>query len=558
MGTVWLAEDQLLQRRVAVKEVAVPPGMSAAEGVALNARVLREARAAARLSHPNVTTVYDVLQEEGRTWIVMEYVDAPTVSDLVERTGPMAPQRAASIGLGVLAALIAAHRAGIVHRDVKPGNVMIPQDGAVKLADFGVASVAGDPKLTVTGLIIGSPNYMSPEQASEGETQPATDIWGLGATLYYAVEGRSPFERGQAIPTLTAVLHDEPHPMRHAGPLAELIADMLAKDPAQRPAATHVRQWLEAIAAAPVVLDDTEAPATIAMAAAPPQTAVLATQDSGADPSADGPPEQQWGEDYDYEEPPRWSRWIAALAALALLAVGAVMLLRPDDPTAQVADARAEQRSENATAQDPQPAEADPAPTEPAPAAPEDTTGEQAAAPADEEVAEAPVDAPAEDAPEQAAQGADDATVVPAGWKVVDVSPSGATVAVPEGWQPRERSATATDWIDPETGAYLRLDWTDDPGDDAVAAWEQQSDSFAARHDNYEEISIEPYDYGGYESALWEYRYTSGRAQLRAYNLAIAGKNYGQALNLQTREADWDDYQDEWDMIVDSFKPGNT
>jgi hypothetical protein len=249
MGVVWRARDTLLDRDVALKEVQLPPALNAEEREAMRARVLREARAAARLNHPNVVTLYDVVREEGRTFIVMELVEAPTLAAVVRERGPLPPAEVAAIGLQLLDALRAAHRVGIVHRDVKPGNVMVPRgEGRAKLADFGIASLAGDPQLTSTGLVLGSPAYMAPEQANGQPSGPATDLWALGATLYLAVEGEPPFERGAAVPTLTAVVNDPPRPMRRGGPLEPVVLSLLAKAPAERPSAGQLRPQLERIA----------------------------------------------------------------------------------------------------------------------------------------------------------------------------------------------------------------------------------------------------------------------------------------------------------------------
>jgi hypothetical protein len=249
MGVVWRARDNLLDRDVAVKEVQLPPSLSAEEREALRARVLREARAAARLNHPNVVTLYDVVPEEGRTFIVMELVEAPTLAEVVRERGALPPAEVAAIGLQLLDALRAAHRVGIVHRDVKPGNVMVPPDeGRAKLADFGIASLAGDPRLTSTGLVLGSPAYMAPEQANGQLSGPPVDLWALGATMYFAVEGEPPFERGGAVPTLTAVVNDPPRQMRRAGPLEAVVLGLLAKAPVERPSADQLRPQLERIA----------------------------------------------------------------------------------------------------------------------------------------------------------------------------------------------------------------------------------------------------------------------------------------------------------------------
>jgi hypothetical protein len=244
MGVVWRAQDAVLGREVAVKEVVFPPTMAEEERRPAQARVMREARAAARLNHPSAVTLYDVVQDRGSTFIVMELVEAPTLADLVREQGPLPVERVAEIGAQIASALQAAHGAGIVHRDVKPGNVMVGALGGAKLADFGIASLQGDPQLTSTGLVIGSPAYMAPEQARGEESGPPVDFWALGATMFYAVEGEPPFDRGTSIATLAAVVNDPPRAPRRAGPLTDLISALLAKDPAARPSGPKVRAWL--------------------------------------------------------------------------------------------------------------------------------------------------------------------------------------------------------------------------------------------------------------------------------------------------------------------------
>jgi predicted Ser/Thr protein kinase len=250
MGVVWLAQDRLLGREVAVKEVTFPETLPEDERESLRARVLREARAAARLNHPGVITIYDVLSEQGRAFIVMELITAPSLDELVARQGPLSPEHVARIGLQIASALEAAHRAGVVHRDVKPANVMVAEDGGVWLGDFGVAHLQGDPRLTASGIIVGSPWYMAPEQASDGEIGPATDLWGLGATMYYAVEGEAPFERGGTLATLTAVVNEPPRPPERAGALQPVLESLLAKDPAARPGLRQTRIRLARVAGA--------------------------------------------------------------------------------------------------------------------------------------------------------------------------------------------------------------------------------------------------------------------------------------------------------------------
>jgi eukaryotic-like serine/threonine-protein kinase len=261
MGVVWHAHDTVLGRAVAVKEVALPPTLPVAERRAAEARVMREARAAARLNHPGAVTVYDVIHDQGHTFVVMELVQAPTLAGLVQAEGPLSPGRVAEIGAQLVGVLEAAHRAGIVHRDVKPGNVMVADDGGVKLADFGIASLQGDPQLTVTGLVIGSPAYMAPEQASGQPSGPPADLWALGATLFYAVEGAPPFDKGALVPTLAAVVNEDPQPMRRAGQLAPVIGALLAKDPVARPSAPELRDWLSALMGRARPVPSHEAPA---------------------------------------------------------------------------------------------------------------------------------------------------------------------------------------------------------------------------------------------------------------------------------------------------------
>jgi eukaryotic-like serine/threonine-protein kinase len=248
MGVVWRATDTLLARQVALKEVDLARGVDESEREGLRARVSREARAAARLSHPGVVTVYDIAHDGDQDFIVMELVSAPTLEELVRTRGPLPPERAARLGLGLLDALEAAHRAGIVHRDLKPRNVMVREDGATKLADFGIASVQGDPRLTATGLVVGSPAYMAPEQVEAQAVSPATDLWALGATLWFGVEGQAPFGGGE-FQTLSAIVSGQPRRPERLGPLAPILARLLVKEPEGRATPAQLRPLLRRVAA---------------------------------------------------------------------------------------------------------------------------------------------------------------------------------------------------------------------------------------------------------------------------------------------------------------------
>lgn len=244
MGKVWRAHDELLHRTVAVKELTAGLYVAQADRDVLHARTQKEARAAARIQHPAVVTVHDVLEHDDRPWIVMEYIDGPSLADAAKTAGRIEPREAARIGLHVLGALRAAHAVGVLHRDVKPGNVMLAKDGRVMLADFGIAAIEGDSSITRTGELIGSIDYLAPERVTGGSPDPASDLWSLGATLYTAVEALSPFRRTSPIESLQAVVNEEPPAPAHAGALAPVITALLRKDPAHRPSADEAEQML--------------------------------------------------------------------------------------------------------------------------------------------------------------------------------------------------------------------------------------------------------------------------------------------------------------------------
>ncbi|MGV9321874.1 serine/threonine-protein kinase [Streptomyces sp. NPDC003660] len=249
MGTVWRAYDEVLQREVAVKEVRAPAGLPAGDVERMYARLEREAWAAARVAHPNVVTVYDVAMEGGRPWIVMELVRGRSLADVLETSGPLSVTETARVGAEVLGALRAAHDVGVLHRDVKPANVLLSDDGRVVLTDFGIASVEGSSALTMAGEVIGSPEFLSPERALGRTPGPESDLWSLGVLLYAAVEGGSPFRHDTPLSTLRAVV-DEPLPSPHlAGPLTPVIEGLLRKDPEERLPAERAASDLRLIAA---------------------------------------------------------------------------------------------------------------------------------------------------------------------------------------------------------------------------------------------------------------------------------------------------------------------
>ncbi|GAC1532283.1 MAG: hypothetical protein NVS3B12_09760 [Acidimicrobiales bacterium] len=515
MGVVWAAMDTLLERPVALKEIHLPPALDDNERRRLEARVLREARASARLSHPSVVAVYDVVDEGGRPFIVMELVKAPSLAELVGRRGPLPRRQVAEIGAALASALAVAHAVGIVHRDVKPANVLVPDHGPPRLTDFGIASITDDSGgTTTTQQLIGSPTYMSPEQAKNLPLTAATDRWSLGATLYYAVEGVPPFDRGEAIPTLTSILGDEPRAPQRAGSLAPVILSLLAKEPGERPSDAQLAAALTEVIGAPPAghtrivattptLTPDEGPET-AMAPAPHIAAASSPTLAHVPSSRSVPPPAPSG------NRPR-SRALAAgaLVAALLLAGGAALLLRHtrSAPTARSATSAA--------------------PATPAPSVHPSST---------------------------AAPPTTLAAAVPANWVAYRDASTGFTISHPPGWTVTV-NGTLTDFRDPATGAYLRVDHRSPPDPSPEADWRVFEPSFAAANPGYRQIQITPTTYEGYRAATWEYTYGTGGVSLHAVDLGfVVGTRYGFALNFQTPASDWDQMQAEFIAFQRSFR----
>ncbi|GGU46259.1 serine/threonine-protein kinase [Streptomyces lavendofoliae] len=285
MGVVWRAVDEVLGREVAVKELRTYTDSSGHELADLRVRMQREARAAARVRHPGVISVHDVADHQGRPVIVMEFVDGPSLDDVLAERGVLDPREAAAIGAKVLEALGAAHAAGVLHRDVKPGNVLLDRGGRVVLTDFGIAAMEdpGDGStthLTRSGEIVGSLDYLAPERAQGQEPGPASDVWALGATLYAAVEGASPFRRTSTWSTLTAIVVEPLPEPRRSGPLGPVLRQLMDKDPAQRPDAATAARLLAEVAAG-----REPGPASTPPAYVPTERTVLPHQPQGFGPA---------------------------------------------------------------------------------------------------------------------------------------------------------------------------------------------------------------------------------------------------------------------------------
>ncbi|MGD9530118.1 serine/threonine-protein kinase [Pseudonocardia sp.] len=281
MGTVWSAFDEVLCRPVAVKELKVPPGLPVREAEAMRERMLREARALGGLSHPNVITVYDVVTAEGEPLVVLEMLPSRNLATVITENGALTPEQAAVVGYATAAALRAAHRRDITHRDVKPANVLVGDDGRVKLTDFGIARNAADVTMTTAGLVLGSPAYIAPEVAAGQPVKPAADLWGLGATLFAAIEGRPPYDvRGEAVATITEVVDGEV-PRPRAGPVGEVVAALMVKDPSKRISLDEVRRRLRPLIPDP---DDPVYPNSPVMSAIPTMTGTDGTGGLAATP----------------------------------------------------------------------------------------------------------------------------------------------------------------------------------------------------------------------------------------------------------------------------------
>jgi serine/threonine protein kinase len=454
-----------------------------------------------------------VLQAKDGAFIVMEYVDAPTLSELVKKEGPLSDDRAARVGLEVLDALEVAHAKGIVHRDVKPGNVMVV-DGGAKLADFGIASVKDDPKITSTGMVLGSPQFMAPEQARGSGSDSRTDLWSLGATLYYAIEGDLPFNRGQPIATLSAVINEEPHPMRSNGPLTPVVSVLLSKTPEQRPSGRALRSMLEKVASG-------STPVSAAEPHSGPGTRRVEKPVTPRPRPAPVP-----------ESPAPTGRnrrvravWPLLAVLLVIAAVGAVIAFfltyaTDDEPRAPAAQNRTRQSEER------------------------DSSGGNGGGGESNEGEGGPGETTEQSGP-------------PSGWTTYTDPETGFEIEYPQEWQIEQdpTDPSSTDFQDASTGTYLRVDWTDAPGDDPVEAWENFAEDFGDRHANYREIQIEPATFKGYKAGVWEFTYTDGGADLHAVDLGFVTKNMGFALFFQSHEEDWSASQDLWEQLQDSFRP---
>ncbi len=482
MGTVWEAHDDLLDRPVAVKEVVLPRGMPAHEREVACQRTLREARAIARLDHPNVVTLFDVIDEDTRPWVVMELVPSRSLAEVVRRDGPLPPRRVATIGLAMLGALEAAHDAGITHRDVKPSNILLTDDGRVKLSDFGIARGTDDSTITGTGMIVGSPSYIPPEVVQGGQSGPPADLWALGATLFTALEGRPPFEAGDAMATLHAVVSDPTPVTEHAGPLGPVIEGLLAKDRTARLGAIPARRMLLDVVradergpdldAAPTVMtpfvddrpahrpDDVDRDRTTGYDGAMPADMALDTaddQDTAAWPALGGiaPSERP---------APRRRGKRTAAALLIVLVLCAATVYGGYWLSGRLT---AHQQAGSTT-----------------PVAPPNPTKHKSSGGKSQK-----------------------STGNPAGYTTYNDA-AGFHVAVPQGWQPSAKRPGVVDLRAPAGDRFLRLISGPHSASSPVNGFYAAERDFAASHSDYHRVRIAPVTYRGYQAAEWEFTYS--------------------------------------------------
>ena len=567
MGTVWRAHDEMLGRTVAVKELRFPSDVDEEEKRRLVTRTLREAKAIARVRSGGAITVYDVVEEDDRPWIVMELVEGRSLAEVIRKDGPLSPRRAAEVGLAVLDVLRAAHREGILHRDVKPSNVLIAdEDGRVVLTDFGIAKVEGDPSITSTGMLVGAPSYISPERARGRPPGPPSDLWSLGGLLFAAVEGRPPYDKGSALATLTAVMTEPLPPLRRAGALTEVITGLLEKDPEKRLDDAGARPLLERAAQCgeeePVAEPDGSRGGTRVLAGAATGGGTASggrssdgSRASGAAPesaAATGSASRAEGGGTDAADPAGPGRNAAAarpqrpalaelvrrrglltgVAVAAVLAVlGTVLAFaiadgdgeggRPDNRNGAMVGAGSDGSEDDRRGGD-----------ERASTGGQDDGGSPSASPEDD-----------------GAQAADDG--LPEGYTEVENDRFHFRIALPEGWRLTGIAGRNSGAIySASDGSYpkLQVDFTGQPGTDALRAWKDQEKAVRANSTDYHLVKmVEVDDWPGHDYptiADWLFERREKDVPVRVLNRGFrVDGDHGYAIMITCRASEWDDEQ---------------
>ncbi|MEU4271398.1 serine/threonine-protein kinase [Streptomyces sp. NPDC026092] len=576
MGTVWRAVDETLGRTVAVKELRFPNSIDDDEKRRLITRTLREAKAIARIRNNGAVTVYDVVDEDDRPWIVMELIEGKSLADAVREDGTLTPHRAAEVGLAILDVLRSAHRQGILHRDVKPSNVLIAEDGRVVLTDFGIAQVEGDPSITSTGMLVGAPSYISPERARGHKPGPAADMWSLGGLLYASVEGSPPYDKGSAIATLTAVMTEPVDPPKNAGPLLEkVIYGLLAKDPDQRLDDAGARVLLSAVldAPAPVAEPEPSVEATRVVPLPPvppepPRQAPTAAREKGPDAGAERmrgalksvrnaaatsrseprpKPEPIQGANRPAQPrasltdvvPRRTLVIIAGIVVLALLGtILAVALGGGDDAKDNKGGGKGSDKtaSAGATAGNGDTANQGKGQT---PSDPGQQGGEQTADPGSGSGSGGQTGTPS-GKPGTGAPG----TQLPAGYTMVTNSRFHFSMAMPSTFRLNAIAGRNSGGIFNADGGYPRVqvDYNDSPKDDAAAAWSAAVAAVSASSNGYRHIGIKSVSYKGYPTvADWEFERTEKGMRVRILNRGFkVDATHGYSIMITCKADEWD------------------
>jgi serine/threonine protein kinase len=572
MGAVWQAHDDLLNRDVAVKEIIWPSLLDPQERETARRRAVREAQLAARLRHPNVVSVYDIIEEDDRTSIVMELVPYRSLRDVIAEDGPLSPPQAARVGLGVLAALQAAHGAGVIHRDVKPANILLGPDARVVLTDFGIAKAVDSPTLTTSGILIGSPSYLAPERAQGQDSGAAADLWALGASLYASVEGRPPFDRVGALASLTAVVADEPDPPRQAGPLWPVISALLRKDPATRLTAAEAEPLLHRIAtqdqthpaeapASPPDEDPTanlpELPPTSEVTSSPepvsPEDPITAPTPPDPAPeaaapapaSADPPPADPPSADPPSADPPpaelvlappmsarpasRHHRRLIAVFAVAagIAAIAAVVLIAFPRSPGHPAALRTSPKTSSAPATSAPPSSASPSPSL----------------------------SPSSSATTSPAPRS---SVLPAGYYRF-LNSTGFSIGVPHGWQISHVGHYVYIRDPADSAIFMLIDQSDDPQANALTDWEQQASARQNSYPDYHLIRLQTVTYPQAEQAAdWEFTYDRNGVPVQVLNRNIlANAHHAYALYWSTPTSDWNAYYRYFQAFAATFQPAS-
>ncbi|MEV0619978.1 serine/threonine-protein kinase [Nonomuraea sp. NPDC050404] len=517
MGVVWRAHDELLDRTVAVKEVRYT-GVGDAKRAELNRRTIREARAAGRLDHPSVVVIHDVVEEDGRPWIVMQLVRSRSLAQVVGEGGPLRTGQVAVIGGRLLDALRTAHAAGVLHRDVKPENVLLADDGRVVLTDFGIASMETEAALTATGGLVGTPAYMPPERLNGDPARPESDLWSLGATLYTAVEGRPPFKRDSWAATVAAVLRDEPEPPTRAGTLEPVIMGLLRRDPAARMPAEQAARLLHEAALAPTTPQWTDGGG--GLTAMPSQAGGGPQRAAGGLTTDPGVPDS--GLYRTASEPVRRSRralWIgvpAAVAVVAVLGTGGVLL------------------SDRWSA---------------APLPTGTPTATPTATPTPE-----PTETPSE-------TPTPTAVPVPDGWKDYRSAPGAFEIAIPERWQIKKHPTRDSVSIQgPGSSGTLIVEWTasDIAWDDPKQHWAALERDIRAKGEfkEYRRIGITSLSYQGVRAADWEFTRVRNGQRIHVINRGFrtaGGRPF--ALYWEAPAAQWSRDRHYFEKFAETFRP---